>query len=180
MRIRLHIEQRLLLAVTVSLVALVFPALANAQQPAASASPASDQSEEQPSDNAVEKWNLYYQATSIGQYHGTFKSQYSGPFSLQDYPERDTSLTTTLFLGLQLNDNTDLYFDPEIAGGRGFSGVNGLANSSNGELPRVASAEPKPYLLAGAARQRAPKAMRINWPGRSGWIGTPLPWDGSP
>ena len=39
-----------------------------------------------------------------------------------------------------------MYFDPEIAGGRGFSGVAGLANSSNGELPRVASATPKPYL----------------------------------
>ena len=93
-----------------------------------------------------EKWNLFYQATSIGQYHGTFHSPYSGPFSLQDYPERDVSLTTTLFLGLQLEKNTQLYFDPEIAGGRGFSGVNGLANSSNGELPRVASATPKPYL----------------------------------
>ena len=60
--------------------------------------------------------------------------------------ERDVSLTTTLFLGLRLEKNTVLYFDPEIAGGRGFSGVNGLANSSNGELPRVASATPKPYM----------------------------------
>ncbi len=42
--------------------------------------------------------------------------------------------------------NTTFYFDPEIAGGRGFSGVDGLANSSNGELPRVASATPKPYV----------------------------------
>ena len=65
---------------------------------------------------------------------------------MQNYPERDVSLTTTLFFGLQLDKNTQLYFDPEIAGGRGFSGVNGLANSSNGELPRVASATPKPYL----------------------------------
>jgi len=89
---------------------------------------------------------LFYQATSIGQYHGTFTSPYSGPFSLQDYPERDVSLTTTLFFGLRLTPNTQLYFNPEIAGGRGFSGVNGLANSSNGELPRVASAAPKPYL----------------------------------
>ncbi len=93
-----------------------------------------------------ERWNLFYQATSIGQYHGTFHSPYSGPFSLQDYPERDVSITTTLFFGLRLGQNTQLYFDPEIAGGRGFSGVNGLANSSNGELPRVASATPKPYL----------------------------------
>jgi high affinity Mn2+ porin len=93
-----------------------------------------------------ENWNLHYQATSIGQYHGTFRSLYSGPFSLQNYSERDVSLTTTLFFGLRAGKNTYLYFDPEIAGGRGFSGVNGLANSSNGELPRVASATPKPYL----------------------------------
>jgi len=93
-----------------------------------------------------ERWNLFYQATSIGQYHGTFHSPYSGPFSLQDYMERDASLTTTLFLGLRLEKNTVLNFDPEIAGGRGFSGVDGLANSSNGELPRVASATPKPYV----------------------------------
>ena len=93
-----------------------------------------------------ERWNLFYQATSIGQYHGTFHSPYSGPFSLQDYMERDASLTTTLFFGLRLEKNTVLYFDPEIAGGRGFSGVDGLANSSNGELPRVASATPKPYV----------------------------------
>jgi high affinity Mn2+ porin len=93
-----------------------------------------------------ERWNLFFQATSIGQYHGTFPSPYSDAFSLQDYPERDVSLTTTLFFALRLEQNTTLIFDPEIAGGRGFSGVNGLANSSNGELPRVATATPKPYL----------------------------------
>lgn len=93
-----------------------------------------------------ERWNLFYQATSIGQYHGTFQSSYSGLFSLQNYMERDVSLTTTLFFGVRLEKNTALYFDPEIAGGRGFSGVDGLANSSNGELPRVASAAPKPYV----------------------------------
>ncbi len=94
----------------------------------------------------TERWNLFYQATSIGQYHGTFPSPYSGANSLQNYMERDVSLTTTLFFGLRLTPNTQFYFDPEIAGGRGFSGVNGLANSSNGELPRVASATPKPYI----------------------------------
>jgi high affinity Mn2+ porin len=94
----------------------------------------------------AEQWNLYYQATSIGQYHGTFISPYEGPFSLRNTTERVVSLTTTLFLGLRLQPNTQLYFDPEIAGGRGFSNVNGMANSSNGELPRVASATPKPYL----------------------------------
>ncbi len=94
----------------------------------------------------AERWNLFYQATSIGQYHGTFISPYVGEFSLQPYPERDVSLTATLFFGLNLSHGTQLYFNPELAGGRGFSGVNGLANPSNGELPRVATAEPKPYL----------------------------------
>jgi high affinity Mn2+ porin len=96
--------------------------------------------------DAPERWNLYYQATSIGQQHGTFYSPYAGPLSLQDYPERDVSLTTTLFFGLNFGAGTQFYFNPEIAGGRGFSNVDGLANPSNGELPRVASATPKPYI----------------------------------
>jgi high affinity Mn2+ porin len=50
------------------------------------------------------------------------------------------------FSAFACRKNTLLVFDPEIAGGRGFSNVDGLANSSNGELPRVASATPKPYL----------------------------------
>src|ERR1700741_1483614 len=70
----------------------------------------------QPPEN--ERWNLFYQATSIGQYHGTFSSPYAGPLSLQDHSERVVSLTTTLFLGLRLSPSTQLYFDPEIAGGK--------------------------------------------------------------
>ena len=93
-----------------------------------------------------ERWNLYYQATSIGDYHGTFPALYSGPLSLQDNPERDVSLTTTLFFTTRLEQNTFLIFNPEIAGGKGFSGVNGIADQPNGEIPRVASATPKPYI----------------------------------
>ncbi|HVW11676.1 MAG TPA: carbohydrate porin [Bryobacteraceae bacterium] len=93
-----------------------------------------------------ERWNLYYQATSIGDYHGTFTAPYSGPLSLQDNPERDASITTTLFFAARLDQNTVLVFDPEIAGGKGFSGVDGLADAPNGEIPRVAAATPKPYL----------------------------------
>jgi high affinity Mn2+ porin len=94
----------------------------------------------------MERWNLYFQATSIGQYHGAFPAAYSGPNSLSNQPERDVSLTSTLFFGFRLPQGVQLYVDPEIAGGRGFSSVNGLANPTNGELPRVASATPKPYL----------------------------------
>src|SRR5579871_6944940 len=107
---------------------------------------AQDPAAPDPPEPSTEKWNWFYQATSIGMYHGTFRSPYEGTFSLRDYPERDVSLTTTLFFGYRLDHDTQLYFDPEIAGGRGFSGVNGIANAPNGELPRVASATPKPYL----------------------------------
>ena len=101
----------------------------------------------QPADApASENWNLYYQATSIGQNHGTFNAPYTGPLSLRDYREDAVSLTTTLFFDARLAPNLQLVFDPEIAGGKGFSGVNGLANPSNGELPRVATATPKPYI----------------------------------
>jgi high affinity Mn2+ porin len=97
-------------------------------------------------DKPSERWNLYFQATSIGDYHGNFAALYNGPHSLQNTWERDASLTSTLYLGLRFPGDTQAYFDPEIAGGRGFSGVNGIANAPNGELPRVASATPKPYI----------------------------------
>jgi high affinity Mn2+ porin len=93
-----------------------------------------------------ERWNLYWQATSIGQTHPGFQALYSGPLSLSPYAEAEASLTTTIYFGLRLAKNTEFYFDPEIAGGRGFSNTNGVANFPNGEMPRVATATPKPYL----------------------------------
>ena len=97
-------------------------------------------------ETAPERWNLYYQATSIGDYHGKFTSPYEDATSLKDYPERDVSLTTTLFFTWRLEHDTFLIFNPEIAGGKGFSGVNGIADQPNGEIPRVATATPKPYI----------------------------------
>ncbi|MGA2723114.1 MAG: carbohydrate porin [Bryobacteraceae bacterium] len=93
-----------------------------------------------------EKWNLNFQATSIGQYHGSFNSPYADVFSLQGHPEAEASLTSTLYFGWQLARDTQFYFDPELAGGRGFSGTNGIADFPNGEMPRVTVATPKPYL----------------------------------
>src|SRR6266436_5009735 len=125
---------------------LCFGLLAGSVQSACSQEAQDSSAQAAKAEPESERWNLFYQATSIGQYHGYFRSQYTGLNSLKNSPERDVSLTTTLYLGARLGQNTQLYFDPEIAGGKGFSGVTGLANFSNGELPRVASATPKPYL----------------------------------
>jgi high affinity Mn2+ porin len=93
-----------------------------------------------------DQWNLFYQATSIGMTHDSFYSPYVGPLSLLPFAEHDVSLTTSLFFAARLEQNTVFVFDPEIAGGRGFSGVNGLANPPNGELPRIGVATPTPYI----------------------------------
>ncbi len=123
-------------------------ALAQQQQPAEGTAPRQEQEKpDSPSaDSEPQRWNLFYQATSIGQYHGVFRSPYEGAKSLHNTPERDVSLTTTIFFSWRLTEHTQLTFDPEIAGGRGFSGVSGVANAPNGELPRAATATPKPYL----------------------------------
>ena len=113
---------------------------------ATSLAPLAAQQDPKPPNDPPEQWNLYYQATSIGQYHGSFPALYSGPLSLVNRSEAEVSLTTTLFFGWRPFSNTQLYFDPEIAGGRGFSNTDGVANFTNGEMPRVATATPKPYL----------------------------------
>ncbi len=92
-----------------------------------------------------QRWLFQWQATSIGQLHGQFRAPYTGANSLQPYPERAVSLTSTIYLGFRLDHDTQVFINPELAGGRGFSNVTGLANSHNGELPRVDSATPKPY-----------------------------------
>ncbi|HYL36923.1 MAG TPA: carbohydrate porin [Bryobacteraceae bacterium] len=93
-----------------------------------------------------ERWNLFYQATSIGDMHAGFPAAYSGPLSLANHVEHEVSLTTTLFFGLRLTNSTAFYFNPEIAGGRGFSGTDGIANAPNGEMPRITTATPKAYI----------------------------------
>jgi high affinity Mn2+ porin len=125
----------------------VWAAPGHARDPAPAAPETSSSNETKSvKDIESERWNLYYQATSIGDYHGTFNAPYTGTLSLRDHTERDVSITTTLFFTARLEQNTFFVFNPEIAGGKGFSEVNGIADFPNGEIPRVASATPKPYL----------------------------------
>src|ERR1035438_9107005 len=97
-------------------------------------------------DPSAERWSVHFQATSIGQHHGSFASLYEGENSLPSHPESRVSLTATVFLTYRVNSWTELVVNPEIAGGKGFGQVTGIAGFTNGEIPRVATATPTPYV----------------------------------
>jgi high affinity Mn2+ porin len=90
-------------------------------------------------------WSAHFQATSIGQEHGWFRSLYEGENSLPSHPEHRVSVTATIFLSVRLRSSWEFTVNPEIAGGRGFGEVTGIAGFPNGEIPRVASATPALY-----------------------------------
>ncbi len=102
-------------------------------------------------------FSAHAQATMDTQRHDGFPAPYSGARSLSPLPEWDTSVTGTLFLAARLWDcghySGDVVFDPELAGGSGFSGVNGLAGFTNGDITRVGVVEPTPYFARLYLRQ---------------------------
>jgi high affinity Mn2+ porin len=105
-----------------------------------------------------ESWySAHAQTTVVTQEHPRFRSPYIGPHSLLPDEPSATSMTGTLFLDVRLcqngGDSTELIFDPEIAGGRGFSGVQGVAGFPNGEITRVGVPEPTPYIARLFVRQ---------------------------
>jgi len=89
-----------------------------------------------------EQWNLHFQATSISQGHDEFTSPYSGTNSLPPREPIRTSYTATLFLGARLWAGSEVFVNPELAGGRGVGGVTGIAGFPNGDIARVSKPEP--------------------------------------
>jgi len=97
------------------------------------------------SDPSPSAWSVHFQATSIGQHHGSFPSPYEGANSLPPHDENFVSLTATVFLAYRVNSWTEVVINPEDSGGKGFGGVTGIAGFTNGEIPRVAQATPTFY-----------------------------------
>jgi high affinity Mn2+ porin len=106
-------------------------------------------------------WNIHFQATSIGQWHGWFPSPYEGVNSLPSHPESRVSLTATVFFAVRLRRHWDFVINPEIAGGKGFGGVTGIAGFTNGEIPRVSGATPTLYLARGFVRYTIPLGSEV-------------------
>jgi high affinity Mn2+ porin len=110
-------------------------------------------------DPAPSWWDLRGQTTTITDTHGAFSSPYAGQNSLRPVRETDTSLTITLFATFRYK-NTEFGFNGEAAGGKGLSGVAGIAGFPNGEIPRVAKPTPTPYIARLYVKQ---KLSRFTW-----------------
>ncbi len=96
------------------------------------------------------------QANIIFQTHPAFPAAYSGPNSLHSNYEKATSQVYTLFVGVQLTQNTEVFADMESAGGRGISDALGLAGFTNLDVVRNPSLGATPYLARLMLRQIIP------------------------
>ncbi len=92
-------------------------------------------------------YNVHGQSTVIAEDHDAFHDPYEGNNSLRRHEPTRTSWTGTLYFGAKLPwQGGEAYFNPEVAGGEGFSGVLGIAGFPNGEIPRVGTPEPEAYI----------------------------------
>ncbi len=98
-------------------------------------------------------WSYHFQVTGIIQAHPSFNAPYSGQNSASDKSERAFSVTSTLFIGRKLWQGASLYFNPELAGGKGVSSTLGIAGFPNGETFRIGDPEPVVYVARIFIRQ---------------------------
>jgi high affinity Mn2+ porin len=91
-------------------------------------------------------YSVHEQGTVVTQKHPPFRSPYVGPHSLVPEEPAATTETATLFAAARLWPGGEVVFNPEVAGGRGLSGTQGVAGFPNGEATRVGVPEPTPYI----------------------------------
>ena len=102
------------------------------------------------------RFTLHVQETTVSQYRPSFNAQYTGAHSQVPVNEWGTTITSTIFAGMRLWKNAQIFINPEIASGHGLSTAFGIAAFSNGEAFRVGSPEPTIYLARGYFRQLIP------------------------
>jgi high affinity Mn2+ porin len=91
-------------------------------------------------DGAAENWNFHAQTTYIRQLKSSLNSPYAGTNSLLPGREGSYSFTATVFAGLRLGPQTELYFNPEFVQGVPLSRLTGLGGLTNSELQKTAGA----------------------------------------
>ncbi len=107
--------------------------------------------------NETDWFSAHAQATVVTQVHNVFPSPYIGPRSLLPSEPAANTMTGTVFFAARLceseRNDTQIIFNPEVAGGSGFSGTDGIAGFPNGEATRVGVENPTPYIARLYVRQ---------------------------
>lgn len=106
--------------------------------------------------NDSQRFNLHYQVTYINQTKPKMRAKYSDSLSLNPMRENQNSITATLFIGAKLWKGAAFFFNPEVAGGSGLSGAQGMGGSSNGETFRVGNPSPQLYVARAYLEQTIP------------------------
>ena len=105
---------------------------------------------------ATTKYWISGQMNWIGQGHGAFPAEYSGPNSLKNTSEFAVSEVVTLYTGYEATQNLQVLVDIEEAGGKGISSALGLAGFTNLDVVRNPYLGGSPYLARALVRYTIP------------------------
>jgi high affinity Mn2+ porin len=97
--------------------------------------------------------DFHFQMTTVTQRKFSMTAPYTGANSLSGEEETETTMTATIFWGVQLWKGAEFYYNPEIAGGAGISSAKGVAGFTNGEAFRVGNPAPVIYTARAFLRQ---------------------------
>ncbi len=85
---------------------------------------------------------MYIQATNVSQWHPAFTSPYSGPNSLNPSANSNETSDITLFAGMRLTQDSEIWINPEIDQGYGLSNTLGAAGFPSGEAYKIGANAP--------------------------------------
>ena len=140
---------RLAAAIALSMSGSVLPAIAQidtSTAPPAASPPgpaaASGGNAAPPEGSAPEWFGIHGQTTVVGQYHPAYGSPFSGANSLASDNGGDETVDATLFVGVRLSKEMELYVNPEVDQGFGLSNTLGAAGFPSAEAYKIGAHDP--------------------------------------
>lgn len=141
------------LAISLTVALLISAARASARTPRDLPSEDKPSPAVRPELGEEERYSFHFQSTIATQYHPSFAAKYSGERSLSSGAESATAIVSTLYADFRLWPGAELLVNPEISGGRGLSGTQGVGGFPNGIIARVGDASPTIYFARLAISQ---------------------------